>query len=444
MESQSNKSLHNLRDDSKPPSGNQATVSINVQKNLHFRQKTSLQFQQVNLSFPQTQSVTSKEPINKKCSDFRRRFYPGTSFSDWNSWQWQLQNRIRKIDDLKRIVNLSEQEENALIQKGGNLPLAITPYYAHLIDRGNPHDPIRKSVIPIDGELITSPGESSDPLGEENSSPVHGIVHRYPDRVLFLITDYCSVFCRYCTRSRLVGGGGDYNFSTSQWEAALQYIEATPTIRDVLISGGDPLTLAEDRLEYLLKRLKAIPHVEFIRIGTKVPVVLPQKITPSLVRMLKRYHPLWISINFVHPQELTMEVAKACERLADAGIPLGSQTVLLKSINDQAEILKELFHGLLKIRVRPYYLYQCDPIQGSSHFRTPLKRGLQIMEQLRGFTTGYAVPTFVVDAPGGGGKIAVAPKTIIGNDKNGWKLRNYQGKTYSYPEQLSVNDNNEY
>ncbi|MBU0529615.1 KamA family radical SAM protein, partial [bacterium] len=299
----------------------------------------------------------------------------------------------------------------------------------------------RRTIIPSTGELITTPGESIDPLAEESHSPVPGIVHRYPDRVLFLITDYCSVFCRYCTRSRLVGGGGEFTFSRSQWEAALQYIEATPAIRDVLISGGDPLTLSEDRLEYLLQRLKAIPHVEFIRIGTKVPVVLPQRITPSLVRMLKRYHPLWLSLNFVHPQELTLEVAKACERLADAGIPLGSQTVLLKGVNDSADTLKELFQGLLKIRVRPYYLYQCDPIQGSSHLRTPLKRGLQIMEQLRGFTTGYAVPTFVVDAPGGGGKIVVAPKTIISRDNAGWTLRNYQGKPFLYPEPINNTDN---
>lgn len=441
MESQSSKSVCRPNDDLEPPPAGKDTFTTTTFKNLYPPQNRALKLPLGNQLPPPIRNVATKEPVNQKCSEFRRRFFPVVSHSDWNSWQWQLQHRISSLDALKRIVNLSESEEQFLSKKEHNLPLAITPYYAHLINRNNPDDPIRRTIIPSTGELITTPGESIDPLAEESHSPVPGIVHRYPDRVLFLITDYCSVFCRYCTRSRLVGGGGEFTFSRSQWEAALQYIEATPAIRDVLISGGDPLTLSEDRLEYLLQRLKAIPHVEFIRIGTKVPVVLPQRITPSLVRMLKRYHPLWLSLNFVHPQELTLEVAKACERLADAGIPLGSQTVLLKGVNDSADTLKELFQGLLKIRVRPYYLYQCDPIQGSSHLRTPLKRGLQIMEQLRGFTTGYAVPTFVVDAPGGGGKIVVAPKTIISRDNAGWTLRNYQGKPFLYPEPINNTDN---
>jgi lysine 2,3-aminomutase len=271
-------------------------------------------------------------------------------------------------------------------------------------------------------------------LAEDEDSPVPGIVHRYPDRVLFLATSFCSTYCRYCTRSRMVGNGRRGPCSQEYWERAIGYIEATPTVRDVLLSGGDPLTLSDEKLEWLLLRLRRIRHVEVLRIGTKVPVVLPQRITPALIRMLKRYHPLWMSIHFTHPDELTPEVARACERLSDAGIPLGSQTVLLAGINDNVETMKRLVHGLLQIRVRPYYLYQCDPISGSSHFRTSVRKGLEILAGLRGHTTGYAVPTYVIDAPGGGGKIPLTPNYVAGRDGDDLLLMNYEGEVFRYPD----------
>ena len=261
-----------------------------------------------------------------------------------------------------------------------------------------------------------------------------GLVHRYPDRVLFLVTDFCSTYCRYCTRSCMVGNGKGLPFDRGQWEKAIAYIENSPAVRDVILSGGDPLTLSDEILEWLLSRLRKIRHVEFLRIGTKAPVVLPQRITPALTRMLKRYHPLWISIHFTHPDELTPETTLACDRLADAGIPLGSQTVLLSGINDDLDTMKRLMHGLLKIRVKPYYLYQCDPILGSSHFRTPVGKGLEIIRGLRGYTTGYAVPSYVIDAPGGGGKIPLLPEYIVGRDGDDLLLKNYEGNTYRYPD----------
>jgi lysine 2,3-aminomutase len=295
----------------------------------------------------------------------------------------------------------------------------------------------------VSEENELSPYEAADPLDEDGDSPVPGLVHRYPDRVLFLVTGFCAVYCRYCTRSRMVGNqGGEYRFSLTQWENALAYIAAHPEIRDVLLSGGDPLTLADEKLEWLLSRLRKIPHVEFIRIGTKVPVVLPQRITNGLLKTLKRFHPLWMSIHFTHPDELTPEVAQACGKLADAGIPLGSQTVLLKGVNDTVETMKRLYHGLLMNRVKPYYLYQCDPVAGTSHFRTTVEKGLEIIAGLRGFTTGYAVPTFVVDAPGGGGKIPLLPDTIAGRDGDFLLLRNYQGGIYRYPDAVALPDRN--
>jgi len=316
---------------------------------------------------------------------------------------------------------------------GGVLPVGITPYYASLLDPDTPNQPLRKTMVMVEGEFLRSPGEAGDPLNEDGHTPVPGLVHRYPDRVLFLVTGTCPVYCRYCTRSRMVGKpGGEYSFSTGQWENAIAYIAATPAIRDVLISGGDPLILSDDRIEWLLSRLRAIPHVEFLRIGTKVPAALPQRITPELVRMLKRYHPFYLSIHFTHPDELTPEVAYACGRLADAGIPLGSQTVLLAGVNDDVDTLRRLFHGLLKIRVKPYYLYQCDPVVGTAHFRVPVEKGLEIIRGLRGHTTGYAVPTFVVDAPGGGGKIPLLPDQRLERSGDQILLRNFEGKTFRY------------
>jgi lysine 2,3-aminomutase len=272
-------------------------------------------------------------------------------------------------------------------------------------------------------------------LGEDHDTVVPGLVHRYPDRVLFLTTGTCSTYCRYCTRSRLVGNpGGEYQFNVRNWELALDYLEEHTEVRDVLLSGGDPLTIGDDKLDYLLGRLRAIRHIEFLRIGSKIPAVLPQRITKDLVKMLKKHHPLWMSIHFTHPKELTPEVSESTARLADAGIPLGSQTVLLKGINDDIAVMKPLMHGLLMRRVKPYYLYQCDPIKGSGHFRTSVETGLEIIDGLRGHTTGYATPMFVVDAPGGGGKILMAPDAVVGRDGDDLLLRNFEGKVYRYPD----------
>jgi len=289
-------------------------------------------------------------------------------------------------------------------------------------------------MVPVYHELLVTPEERADPLEEENQSPVPQLVHRYPDRVLFLTTGVCAAYCRYCTRSHMVSSKDKIHARLSKWDTALNYIRMHPEIRDVLLSGGDPLTLSDDRLEYLLSQLRSIPHVEIIRIGTKVPVVLPHRITPLLVGMLKKYHPLFMSIHFTHPSEITPEVAFACNSLADAGIPLGSQTVLLKGINDQADILKNLYHLLLKLRIRPYYLYQCDPIPGSAHFRTPVEKGLEIIRGLRGHTSGYAVPHLVIDSPGGGGKIPILPNYIAERNEEGYIMENYLGKRYLYPD----------
>jgi lysine 2,3-aminomutase len=366
-------------------------------------------------------------------SAFRTRYFPAASNRDWNDWKWQLRCRIKDAAGLAGIIRLSDDERAAMESHSGVLPVGITPYYASLLDPDAPHQPLRKTVVMAKGEYLRSPGEAADPLNEDGHTPVPGLVHRYPDRVLFLVTGMCPVYCRYCTRSRMVGKpGGEYSFNTAQWENAIAYIAATPAIRDVLISGGDPLILSDDRIEWLLSRLRGIPHVEILRIGTKVPAALPQRITPALVRMLKRYHPFYISIHFTHPAELTPEVARACCRLADAGIPLGSQTVLLAGVNDDLDTLRCLFHQLLKIRVKPYYLYQCDPVVGTSHFRVPLEQGLEIMRGLRGHTTGYAVPTFVVDAPGGGGKIPLLPDQRLERSGDQILLRSFEGKIFRY------------
>lgn len=353
---------------------------------------------------------------------------------DWNDWQWQLRNRIRDLKSLERVLRLSEDERETVLKIGGRLPIGITPYYAALMDPEDPADPLRKTMIPVGTEFVQTAGEADDPLGEDTHSPVPGLVHRYPDRVLFLVTNFCATYCRYCTRARMVGHSGEYHFNHAQYQQAIDYIAAHPEIRDVLLSGGDPLTMNDERLEWILSRVRAIPHVEFVRIGTKVPAVLPQRITPALIRMLRRYHPLWMSIHFMHPAEVSAEVTQACSRLADAGIPLGSQTVLSRGVNDDVETMKRLMHGLLKMRVRPYYLYQCDPISGSSHFRTPVEKGLEIIAGLRGHTTGYAVPTFVIDAPGGGGKIPLVPNAVVGREGDEVVLRNYEGHMFRYPD----------
>lgn len=368
-----------------------------------------------------------------KTQIFRDTHYPLVSDTQWNDWKWQLSHRITTQEELSEILNLSDMEKSAFSTERKCFPLSITPYYASLLDRDNDKQPLRRSVVPVAEEHMISPVESQDPLHESHCSPVPGIVHRYPDRVLFLVTNFCSVYCRYCTRSRMVGNQEHYN-THEQWEKAIEYIKSNPEIRDVLLSGGDPLTMDTDQLEWLLSRLSKIEHVEFIRIGTKVPVVLPQRINSELVNMLKKYHPLWMSIHFTHPDELTEETKNACSMLANAGIPLGSQTVLLKGINDNVETMKSLCHGLLKSRVKPYYLYQCDLVPGSTHFRTSVQKGIDIIDGLRGHTTGYAVPNYVIDAPNGGGKIQLLPQFIVGKNGDNLLLRNFQGEIYNYPD----------
>jgi len=382
---------------------------------------------------PRPEPLAGASTAVERSHRFRARFFPDATERDWDDWRWQLRHRLRDRAALERILELSESELKAIEQIGGRLPVGITPYYASLMDPRDPNEPIRRTMIPVAGELVRGPGEALDPLDEDGDSPVPGLVHRYPDRVLFLVTVFCATYCRYCTRARMVGHTGEHHFNNAQYEQALRYIAERPQIRDVLISGGDPLSLSDDRLDWLLGRLRAIPHVEFVRLGTKIPAVLPQRITPELAGMLRRHHPLWMSLHFMHPDEVTPEVARACERLADAGIPLGSQTVLVRGVNDDVDTMKRLVHALLRIRVRPYYLYQCDPIAGSEHLRTPVEKGLEIIAGLRGHTTGYACPTFVVDAPGGGGKIALMPDPVVGRDGDDLLLRNYEGQVFRYP-----------
>jgi lysine 2,3-aminomutase len=371
----------------------------------------------------------------KKSSWFRQRFFPQTTVEDWCDWRWQMRSRIRSLAQVEQVFQISADERAALAQHKTGLPVGITPYYASIMGLDDPSEPLRRTHVPVEQEYLKTPGEADDPLSEDQDTTIPGLVHRYPDRMLFLTTGTCSTYCRYCTRSRMVGqAGGEYSFSTRQWEKALAYIAAHPKIRDVLLSGGDPLTLGDEKLDWLLGRLHAIPHVEFVRIGTKVPVVLPMRITAKLTAMLRRHHPLWLSVHVTHPAEFTPEATEALARLADAGIPLGSQTVLLKGINDDVDTMKTLMHGLLKRRVRPYYVYQCDPITGSEHFRTPVSKGLEIVEGLRGHTTGYAVPTYVIDAPGGGGKIPLSPNPVVGRDGDDLILRNHEGEIFRYPD----------
>jgi lysine 2,3-aminomutase len=378
--------------------------------------------------------------VGETAQAFRRSCFPGATRTEWNDWRWQLRHRIRDLAGLDRVFQLSSEERAAVEQIGGHLPVGITPYYAALLSRDDALEPLRRTMIPIRAELQQGPGEADDPLAEDDFMPVPGLVHRYPDRVLFLVTNFCATYCRYCTRARMVGQTGEYHFNPQQYQLALDYLSAHDEVRDVLLSGGDPLTMHDDRIEWILSRLRAIPHVEFLRLGTKVPVVLPQRITPALCRMLRKYHPFWLSIHFMHPSELTPEVAQACGRLADAGIPLGAQIVLTRGVNDDVETMRRLLHGLLRIRVRPYYIYQCDPISGSAHFRTPIEKGLELISKLRGYTTGYAVPTFVVDAPGGGGKIPLFPDAVVGRDGDHVLLRNHEGKIFTYPDPIRADE----
>jgi len=351
----------------------------------------------------------------------------------WDSWEWQVRNRITSPEALMQVIHLTELERQGVIKSLEILRMGITPYYALLMDEENEKCPIRMQAVPTLNETVTSTGDMRDPLHEEADSPVPGLTHRYPDRVLFLITDMCSMYCRHCTRRRFAGQN-DGGMSTERIDLAIDYIRNTKEIRDVLLSGGDALLVSDKRLEYIISRLRAIPHVEIIRIGSRAPVVLPQRITPNLVNMLKKYHPIWLNTHFNHPKEITEESKKACGLLADAGIPLGNQSVLLRGINDQVPIMKELVQKLAYIRVRPYYIYQCDLSKGIEHFRTPVSKGIEIIEGLRGHTSGYCVPTFVVDAPGGGGKIPVMPQYMISQSPEKVILRNYEGVITSYTQ----------
>lgn len=356
--------------------------------------------------------------------------------ADWNDWRWQLKNRVTRVEQLNQLLpSLSPEERAGVILAGqSKLALAVTPHFFNLIDPNNPDCPIRRQVIPRIQETETAPWELSDPCGEDSHSPVPGLVHRYPDRVLFLVTDRCAAYCRYCTRSRLVSNASGYDFHP-EFDRQIAYIEKTPSIRDVLLSGGDPLLLSDEKLGYLLERLRAIPHVEFVRIGSRIPIFLPQRITPALCALLRRFHPLFISIHTNHPRELTTEVREALGRLADAGIQLGNQSVLLKDVNDSPAVMRALVHKLLLCRVKPYYLYQCDLIAGSAHLRSTVARGLEIMESLRGHTTGYAVPQYVIDAPGGGGKVPVNPDYIVARQAGRVLIRNFEGRVFEYPEE---------
>lgn len=352
---------------------------------------------------------------------------------NWNSSAWQLRNRVTTLAGLEEHLILSDEERAGVLLSGDKLAMAITPHYFNLIHPEDPDCPIRRQVIPRIEETWEDPDEMSDPCGEDSHMPVPGLVHRYPDRVLFLVTDRCASYCRYCTRSRVVSGVGEQELHTD-YEAAFRYLEKHTEVRDVLLSGGDPLLFSDAKLEAILKRLRNIPHIEFLRIGSRVPIFLPQRITPQLCQMLAKYHPLWLSIHTNHPRELTTEVKAGLEMLANHGVPLGNQSVLLRGVNDDAEIMKSLVHKLLMCRVRPYYLYQCDLIQGSSHLRASVSTGVEIIEQLRGHTTGYGVPQFVIDAPGGGGKVPVNPDYVLLRDEQRTIIRNFEGRTFEYPE----------
>lgn len=366
----------------------------------------------------------------------RAKFFPNVTDEQWNDWHWQVKNRIESLEDLKKYITLSAEEEEGDKKTLETLRMAITPYYFSLMDINDPNCPVRKQAIPSIKEIHKAEADLLDPLHEDEDSPVPGLTHRYPDRVLLLITDMCSMYCRHCTRRRFAGANDDA-MPMDRIDKAIEYIAKTPQVRDVLLSGGDALLVSDETLEYIISKLRAIPHVEIVRIGSRTPVVLPQRITPELVEMLKKYHPIWLNTHFNHPKEVTPESKKACELMANAGIPLGNQSVLLRGINDCVHVMKRLVHDLVKMRVRPYYIYQCDLSMGLEHFRTPVSKGIEIIEGLRGHTSGYAVPTFVVDAPGGGGKTPVMPQYVISQAPHKVVLRNFEGviTTYTEPEE---------
>jgi lysine 2,3-aminomutase len=364
-------------------------------------------------------------------------YWPQEVMEKWSDYKWQLRNRVNTLSDLESRINLTDVERAGVLLAGSKLAMSITPHFFNLIDKNDPDDPIRRQIIPRLEEGWTAPEELSDPCGEDSHMPVPGLVHRYPDRVLFLVTDRCASYCRYCTRSRVVSGVGEQHLEMN-WEAAFKYLETHTEVRDVLLSGGDPLLLSDAILDRLLTRLRSIPHIQFVRIGSRIPIFLPQRITPELCEMLRKHHPLFISVHTNHPRELTSEVRDGLGRLADAGIPLGNQSVLLRGVNDSVEIQKALVHKLLMCRVRPYYLYQCDLITGSSHLRTSVAEGVAIIDGLRGHTTGYAIPQYVIDGPGGGGKIPLNPNYVVETAPGKVTLRNYEGGIFEYPDPTPI------
>jgi lysine 2,3-aminomutase len=361
----------------------------------------------------------------------RPHYFSTVTDQDWNDWKWQLRHRVTTLEELTQLLPIPESELPIRREILRGFRMGISPYYLSLIDADDPDDPIMRQAVPLHDEFIYRNVGEEDPLHEEELSPVPGITHRYPDRVLMVISNSCAMYCRHCTRKRLMAEDSIADFEIEQM---VDYIAKTPAIRDVIVSGGDPLTCTTERLEGILSKLRAIPHVEMIRIGSRVPVTMPMRVDDELCRMLEKYHPLWINVHFNHPRECTPEAARACDLLLRAGIPLNNQSVLLRGVNDNVETMRELVHRLMQMRVRPYYLFQCDPIRGAEHLRTPVARGIEIMDKLRGYTSGLAVPTYVIDAPGGGGKIPVGPKYVVSYDVKVGKavLRNFQGKIYEY------------
>ncbi|MEG2174483.1 MAG: lysine 2,3-aminomutase [Oscillospiraceae bacterium] len=354
---------------------------------------------------------------------------------DWNDWEWQFSHRITTVEALSHILDLTEQDKIDISRCLGSFRMAITPYYASLMTANDQNDPIRRQAVPSVEELAPCEDDMSDPLDEEGDSPVPHIVHRYPDRVLFLVTLKCSMYCRHCTRRRAVGEE-DHFISEHDFHNALTYIRTHTEIRDVLISGGDPLVMSTKKLEHIIASVRAIPHVDIIRIGTRVPVVLPMRITDDLLAMLKKYQPIWINTHFNHPREITTSSERACAAIVDAGIPLGNQSVLLRGINDDISVMKELLLHLVHMRVRPYYLYQCDLSRGIAHFRTPVDTGIEIIHALTGNISGYAVPKYVIDAPGGGGKIPINYNYVLSRDDRMVVMENYRGQRCHYPQPI--------
>jgi lysine 2,3-aminomutase len=362
----------------------------------------------------------------------RAPIYAGVPDEKWNNWRWQLSHRLNSVDEIEKILPVTESERKAL-KSSGLFRVDVTPYFISLIHPDDPNDPVRKQIIPIESEMVPFTSQMEDSLSEDRHSPVPGLVHRYPDRVLMLVTTQCASYCRYCTRSRIVGDPAA-TFSRAEFEMQIEYLKRTPQVRDVLLSGGDPLVLAPKILEEILTRLREIPHIEIVRIGSRVPVFLPMRVTQELCDMLEKFHPLWLNIHVNHPNEISLELAEACSRLAHAGIPLGNQTVLLAGVNDCVHIQRKLVQDLVRILVRPYYLYQCDLVEGAGHFRTPVAKGIEIVEGLRGHTSGFAVPHYIVDAPGGGGKIPIMPNYLLSYSDHKVVVRNYEGYVTTYEE----------